>query len=208
MRNVHRQYRDPLEIIWMHAAEQCGMQVQRDPEVFASWNGKGTLRLGTPETLDRDDCLAQMVLHEMCHGLIEGPDQFGLADWGLQYGEPDHLAHEFGALRLQAALSARYGLRDFLASTTDYRAYYDLLASDPLSQSIDHFPVSVVELAEGACLATSDRLAIELATRGLERADQGPWGEPLRDALRRTAEIREVVQSISSSESIWYSESS
>ncbi|MEL7338365.1 MAG: hypothetical protein AAFN70_19410, partial [Planctomycetota bacterium] len=84
---IHR-YGDPLDVIWTQAAGQIGMHLSRDSEVFAAWSGAGAdgtgiLRIGTVDTLDPDDSLAQMIFHEMCHGLIEGPAAFSLADWGL-----------------------------------------------------------------------------------------------------------------------------
>ena len=57
MRTIHKTYTDPLELIWIHAAAQLGMRLERSPEVNASWDGNGVLTIGTPETLDADDSL-------------------------------------------------------------------------------------------------------------------------------------------------------
>ena len=51
MRKITHNYCDPLDTIWLHAASKMGMRVVRDDQVFASWDGAGTLTVGTPETL-------------------------------------------------------------------------------------------------------------------------------------------------------------
>ena len=103
----------------------------------ASWNGAGVLTIGTPETLDPDDSLAQMILHETCHALCEGPESLQKMDWGLDNSSPAKRVHEHACLRLQAALADQYGLRAFFAATTMFRAYYDRLPSEPLAPSDD-----------------------------------------------------------------------
>lgn len=186
MREIKQRYSDPLDLVWIHAAELLGITVQRDPEVFAAWDGSGILRIGTPETLDPDDCLAQMVFHEICHWLVEGPSAFDREDWGLVYGREEHEAHEHACLRLQAALADRYGLRQFLAATTDYRRYYDQLPEDPLT-------------ANGAF---SDRAA-ELARGALARAESPPFGPVLDRALGQTRQIAQVLGNSTAAGSLW-----
>jgi hypothetical protein len=70
VRKIDRKYSDPVDLIWLHAAAEMGMRIERSAEVNASWNGAGVLTIGTPETLDPDDCLAQMILHESCHASV------------------------------------------------------------------------------------------------------------------------------------------
>jgi hypothetical protein len=182
MRKITRTYSDPLDLVWLHAATRMGMRVERSAEVNASWCGNGVLTIGTPETLDPDDSLAQMILHEACHALVEGPESLGKLDWGLQ-NNPDKKAHEHACLRLQAALADQVGMRDFFASTTMFRAYYDALPADPL--------------AEG------DDPAIAMAQAALERTNSGTWGQALREALDRTAQIARALDGIAPEISLW-----
>jgi hypothetical protein len=184
MRKITRTYSDPLDLVWLHAATRMGMRVERSPEVNASWSGDGVLTIGTPETLDPDDSLAQMILHEACHALVEGPESLYKLDWGLQ-NNPDKKAHEHACLRLQAALADQVGMRAFFASTTIFRAYYDALPADPL--------------AEG------DDLAIAMAQAAYQRTKNGPWGEVLSEALQRTAKIARALDGVTPEDSLWRS---
>lgn len=183
MRTINHVYQDPVDIIWLHAARELGIQVMRDAEVFAAWDGNSTLRIGTPETLDPDDSLAQMIFHEICHWLIEGPESFSEEDWGLDYDRPEHAVREHACLRLQAALADRFGLRTFFASTTDFRDYFDSLPADPLADPED--PAAV------------------LATEGLQRALSSDIATVLDHALRKTREIANVIQGLAPENSLW-----
>ncbi|MCA9120307.1 MAG: hypothetical protein H6822_33290 [Planctomycetaceae bacterium] len=182
MRPISATYQDPLDLVWLHAASSLGIRVERSAEVFASWDGCGILRIGTPETLDADDSLAQMVLHELCHLLVEGPDAITLPDWGLQ-NDPSKVVHEHATLRLQAALADTVGLREFFAATTVFRKYYDQLTDHPLE--------------------AGDDPAIDLALVAWHRSRAEPWAGPLDRALRLTAELAHVVQNIAPSDSLW-----
>lgn len=182
MRKITKTYSDPLDLVWLHAAARMGMRVRRSPEVNASWSGDGVLTIGTPETLDRDDSLAQMILHEACHALVEGPESLGKLDWGLQ-NNPDKKAHEHACLRLQAALADQVGMRAFFASTTMFRPYYDALPADPL--------------------ADSDDPAIPMAQAAWRRAHDGLWGEVLTEALQRTAQIARALDGVARESSLW-----
>lgn len=183
-REISRHYQDPLEIIWLNVARQCGIRVVRDSEVFASWDGQGVLRIGTTETLDPDDSLAQMILHELCHALVAGPDSFSEEDWGLVYDDQSHQVFEHAALRLQAALADEVGMREFFASTTDFRNYFDALPDDALS--CDH----------------EDRAA-ELATQAMQQLRSGEWYAPIRDGLNRTKAIADLIADANVEKSIW-----
>ncbi|MGY8770070.1 MAG: hypothetical protein ACKVH8_16760 [Pirellulales bacterium] len=186
MRTITHAYQDPLELIWIAAAQQMGMTIERDNTVFASWNGKGVLSIGTAETLDADDSLAQMILHECCHALIEGPEAFEKPDWGLDITDSSQRVREHACLRLQAALANQYGLRGFLGSTTNLRTYYDQLPDNPL-ESNDNDP------------------AVDIALPGWDRATTGPWAAALDQALRLTAEIALLLKQSSSApeNSLW-----
>ena len=136
-RPVTRIYEDPLDVIWLACVKQIGFRLERDDEVFASWDGCNCLRLGR-ESLDDDDCLAQLVLHELCHGIVEGPLAWNLPDWGLNSFPKKSREHEFAALRLQAALADHVGLRNFFSATTDFFEYYRVIPTEPLHHSNWH----------------------------------------------------------------------
>lgn len=178
-----------MDIIWIDAAARMGMRIERSSEVNASWDGCGTLTIGTIETLDPDDCLAQMVLHEVCHSLCEGPQSISLPDWGLDNSDPAKRVHEHACLRLQAALADQYQMRSFFAATTFFRSYYDRLPADPL--------------CDNGSGGDADP-AIAIARIAWIQAQQGPWAEPLHDALRRSSMIARALDGITTNDSIWH----
>jgi hypothetical protein len=183
VRDVQTVYQDPLEVLWVETARQLGMTIERDNSVFASWNGRGVMTIGVSESLDPDDSLAQMIFHEICHGLVEGPEAFDKPDWGLQIDNPAHRVREHACLRLQAALADRHGLRELLAATTNFRKYYDTLSEDPLDSNNDP--------------------AAQIARQGWDRAANGAWSGPLNHALRMTAQIAAAVSSVAPQDSLW-----
>jgi hypothetical protein len=169
-RSTHGEYADPLDLIWLSCAARLGLRVVRSDETYASWDGHGTLTLCTAAAFDPDDSVAQLVLHELCHAIVQGPERLGKPDWGLENDEAQASATEEHAChRLQAALLDRYGLRRVLAVTTDWRPYWDALPADPL--------------------AAGDDPAIEPAREAWARATRGPWSAALDAALRATAVI-------------------
>jgi hypothetical protein len=183
VRTIQSSYSDPLELIWTETARKLGMTIERDSTVFASWGGCGVLKIGVPESLDADDSLAQMIFHEICHALVEGPEAFHKPDWGLQIDNPAHRVREHACLRLQAALAGQFGLRELLAATTNFRKYYDALAEDPLHDQDDP--------------------ATQIARCGWDRAKTGTWAAPLQDALRMTALIAAAVTAVAPADSLW-----
>lgn len=187
VRKIESEYQDPLSVIWLNLTKQLGIKVRRDDEVFAAWDGKGTLTIGEDATLDPDDSLAQMIFHELCHALTEGDAAQSLPDWGLENDRPDHVVREHACLHLQAALASKHGLREFFATTTDFRDYYDRLPADPLGDEPN---------------LTSDE-AMQIAREAWLRATDGPWAEPLALALRSTSEIANIVNAVASGESLW-----
>lgn len=192
VRDISKTYTDPLSLVWTHAAGRMGMRVVRSAEVNASWDGAGVLTIGTDETLDADDCLAQMVLHEVCHALVEGPDCLTQLDWGLR-NEPDAKAHEHAALRLQAALADRVGMRAFFAATTVFRSYYDRLPAEPLT-------------AQPLAKDPEEEQAIAMARAGWERSQQGPWADALSEALTRSALIAGALDGLTTEDSLWHAQ--
>ncbi len=175
MRTVRRRYVDPLDAVWLRAATDVGLHVVRAPDAFASTDGQGQLLLGTPETLDADDCLAQMIFHELCHALVQGPASFAEVDWGLDNETERDVVREHACLRVQAALLAPLDLRVAFAPTTDFRVWYDALPDDPL---------------EGP----PDDASIPLAKEALARVDTPPWAPHLRRALDASARIVAAVR--------------
>src|SRR5262249_6933599 len=111
----------------------------------------------------------QMILHEMCHALVEGERAWGRADWGLDNTGARDRPREEACLRLQAALLARYGLRRVLAPTAEQRPFYDGLGDDPLG--------------------SRDGVRSVLARLALGGAERPPFSPLLHDALAATAAI-------------------
>jgi hypothetical protein len=173
-RTPRHSYLDPLDAIWLTVARRIGFRVERSAEVYASTDGKGVMTIGDPSTLDPDDCLAQMILHELCHSLIEGQASLSVPDFGLDNESERDLVREHACLRLQAWLSGRHGLRQALAPTTDFRIYYDALPEDPLG-----------DLGDPACAP---------AREGAARSAEAPWAPHLQDALEATATILRTAQ--------------
>jgi hypothetical protein len=167
---------DPLDAVWLTVAERIGFRVVRSDEVYASTDGNGVMTIGAPSTLDPDDCLAQMILHELCHSLIEGVQSLGVPDFGLDNESEQDLLREHACLRLQAWLAGKHGLRGVLAPTTDFRAYYDHLSADPLRDETD--PASAA------------------AKLGAGRSEDPPWAPHLRDGLEATARILAVASEL------------
>ncbi len=183
-RSTHGTYHDPADLVWLRCAHALGLSVKRSDDAFASSDGAGTLTICTPAAFDRDDSLAQMILHEICHAIVQGEDHAAEPDWGLvNTDDAASATAEHACHRLQAALLDRYGLRQLLAVTTDWRPYWDALPADPL--------------------AAGDDPAIRLAVEGWDRAHRGPWRVPLLTALEATAALADLVRPHAPAESLW-----
>ena len=178
-------YVDPVDLVWIRAAARCGLRVVTSREVYASWDGAGELSIAHPDDRDPDDCVAQLVLHEMCHALVEGRAAWSERDWGLCNHDDRDLVREHAAHRVQAWLTAPHGLRVLLAPTTEHRVYYDALPEDPLA----------------AC----DDPALEPARAGCRLAEDGPWTAPLTDALAATAAIARAAAPFADGATLWSS---
>ena len=166
-------YIDPLAQVWLSAARRIGLRVVRTPEVYAATDGSGTLAIGTDATLDADDCLAQMIFHELCHSLVEGEQAFARPDWGMDNTDPDHDWREHACLRVQWVLAGRHGLRAVFAPTTEFRAFWDQLSGDALAERADP--------------------SVQAAIAGLGRVGQPPWAPALEQALAATVQIAEAA---------------
>jgi hypothetical protein len=167
------QYTDPLDRVWLSAAASIGLRVERTAETYASTPGNGVLLLADPSHLDPDDSLAQMILHEICHFLVEGEGAFERRDWGLDNETERDVPREHACLRLQASLAGAYGLRRVLAPTTDFRVFYDGLPEDPFLPRWD--PTTA------------------MAISGRQRAEKPPWAPHLSQALAATRTIADAA---------------
>lgn len=134
---AYRTLRATTDPVWTEAAAALGFAVARRSGAFVAYDGAGTIEVAPYDELDDDDLLAQIVLHELCHHVVQGPASRDAMDWGLDnMGDADDW-REHAALRLQAAWLDRYGLRHILVPTTDFRAFYDALGDAPLDGDDD-----------------------------------------------------------------------
>ncbi|TAN46663.1 MAG: YkgJ family cysteine cluster protein [Methylococcaceae bacterium] len=177
-RRPQHRYQDPLARIWIDCAERGGFRIARTATAYASSDGRGTIFIGSDETLDPDDSLAQMILHELCHALVQGEENESKPDWGLSNeGRIANPWREHACLRLQAFLADSVGLRDFFAPTTDYRvSFWDSLPPDPFAADGGR--------RDSSCVA---------ARAALWRASLPRWAGPLQTALQASAAIAAVV---------------
>jgi hypothetical protein len=120
-----------LDDAWVALAAEFGFAVVRAEGAYVAYDGAGTISVAPYHDLDPDDCLAQIVLHELCHHLVEGTGSRGHEDWGLDNITDHDAPRELAALRLQAGLLDRHGLREVLAPTTDFRPAYDAFPHNP-----------------------------------------------------------------------------
>jgi hypothetical protein len=183
-RNLQADNQDAADLLWLQAAGALGIAVVRSADAYASWDGKGTLTLASNEYLDPDDCLAQMIFHELCHLLVSGEQSRTQVDWGVDNTSPKDLVYEYATNRLQAAISQHYGLRTFMGVTTMWRPYYDSLPRDPLADAGDS--------------------AVQLARAGLERARKAPYRDVLHAALSGTAALADTLRAVASANSLWH----
>lgn len=177
VRPILSRYRDPLDLVWLATARRLGIHVRRNPAIFSATDGTGLLELGPFDTLDEDDTTAQMILHELCHWITNGLETFHERDWGFALdSELDWREH--ACLRLQAAVTGAYGLRDLLAPTSGFRAYYDAIPTDVL-EPLPGWP--------------HEEEVVALAAVAIERAKEEPWGAPMRQAFEATARMRDAL---------------
>jgi hypothetical protein len=176
-RAIGARYVDPLDLVWLATGRRLGLRIRRNPAIFSATDGKGLLELGPRDTLDPDDTLAQMLLHEICHWITNGVETFSERDWGFALdAELDWREH--ACLRLQAALADGHGLRLQLAPTSQFRLYYDHIPADPFA------PIEPSE---------REIRVVALARDAWTRAHGPPWAGPLGAALTATASLRAVL---------------
>src|SRR3954452_11457807 len=164
----HALHDTQIERIWIDAAARVGLRVERTDAAYASTDGSGVISVGADETLDDDDSLAQLVFHELCHALVQGPENLGVPDWGLDNTSDRDLVAEHACLRLQAHLADAQALRPLMTPTTISRAYYLALPAFPLDGGDE---------------------ASQRAAAAARWAATAPWRLALDEALAATAAV-------------------
>lgn len=177
VRPIRARYVDPVEVIWLATATRLGFTIRRNPDIFSMTDGTGLLALGPRDDLDEDDCLTQMLFHEICHWITNGLETFHERDWGFPLWGPLDV-REHASLRLQAWWSARHGLRAQFGPTGLFRQYYDRIPEDVL-QPIDDTPW------EAAVIAS--------ARQAIAQAQGAPWWQPIEEAMAATAAIKATI---------------
>jgi hypothetical protein len=157
--------------LWSDVARRLGVPVERGGDAYVHWDG-GTLHIAEDRELDADDSLAQLVLHELCHSLVQGPENFRTSDWGLDNTSDRDDERERACLRLQAHLTGAHGLRGLLYPTTVVRPFFESLGDD--------------------AFAPVEQESSRLARAAAERASRSEWKPLLDSALARTAELAAV----------------
>ena len=151
---------DPL---WVELLEQAGFRLARRSTSYVWYDGRGEVAIAPDEELDADDTLAQIILHEMVHLLVQGEAARTEPDWGLDNLTDSDAYLEEAALVVQLRLLSLWGLEAVLVPTTDFRGYY---------------------LTEAASEARTDRLSA--AEAGWERWLLWPHREAAERALAAT----------------------
>lgn len=183
-REIAHRYVDPLSHVWRAAAAKIGLRITRTRDAYATTDGRGTMALADDADLDPDDSLGQMIFHELCHSLVEGPDSFARADWGFTNG-PDEAWREHACLRTQWVLAGRHGLRTLFAPTTDFRTtFWNTLSGDVLADRTDRSTIAAIH--------------------AVNRAAKHPWAPALDEALRATAQIAAATAPFAhAADSLW-----
>jgi hypothetical protein len=153
---------DPL---WVALLEQAGFRLARRSASYVWYDGRGEVAIAPDEELDADDTLAQIILHEMIHLLVQGEEARTEPDWGLDNLTDRDAYLEEAALVMQLRLLRQWGLEAVLVPTTDFRGYY---------------------LTEASAEARANRL--QAAAAGWARWLAWPQREAAERALRATYE--------------------
>lgn len=159
-----------LDDIWLGAAARLGIAVHRGGDSYVYFDGRD-LHVAADEELDADDSLAQLVMHELCHALVQGPANRHVPDWGLDNTHDGDHQRELACVRLQAHLAGAYGLRELMAPTTVVRSFYMELPAGVFSPPED-VSVGLARQAAGHAMGP----------------DMGGMGSTLREALVATVD--------------------
>jgi len=169
---------ETITSLWISVAAEVGWQVIRTTDAYASSDGAGRIFVGVDEVLDQDDAPAQLIFHELCHALTQGPASWCLADWGLSNMDTRDVVAEHACLCVHVLLTTPFGLRAALAPTTEYRAYHDALDAAALAVSEEEAAVR----ARGALALAGNATLRDSLVRGLAAT---------RAALEETAGSRD-----------------
>ena len=112
---------DPL---WVELLAAVGFRLARRSTSYVWYDGAGEVAVAPDDELDVDDTLAQILLHELVHFLVQGESSRAEADWGLDNLTDRDAYLEEAALVLQLRILREAGLERVLVPTTDFRGYY------------------------------------------------------------------------------------
>lgn len=185
-RPIRARYTDPLDLVWLSACKQLGLRVRRDPSIFSRTDGTGLLAFGPRDTLDADDCLAQMVVHELSHWITNGLETYGQRDWGFPLDDKT-CPKEHAAVRLQCWLATQWGLRHMFGPTGWYRQYWERLPEDPLG------PIDLSGHPDPAAAKAWEAQVMALAHQAVQRSQGAPWKGPLDQAFGATRAILDAL---------------
>ena len=101
--NEHAYRLRTLDSDWVEVISKFGFQIVRNADGWVTYDGRGTIAVVPNSELDSDDTLAQILLHELLHHFVEGPNSYNLPDWGLDNTSEQHVVREHANLHLQAA---------------------------------------------------------------------------------------------------------
>ena len=160
--------RRALDALWLEAARELGFPVVRGGDAYVHWDGRA-LHLADDRHLDDDDTVAQLVVHEVCHALTQGPGRLSQPDFGLDNTSSVDDVRESACLRVQAHLLGTVGLRRVLYPTTVVAPFYFALPHD--------------------ALAGGDADSVPLAREALCRAARPPYSPRLRQAHEASAAL-------------------
>jgi len=160
-----------VDAVWLECARKLEIPVARGGISYVHFDGR-TLHLADDHALDADDTVAQLVLHEICHLLVEGPAARHQPDWTLDNTDDRDSIREEAAVRVQAHLAGAYGLRRHLFPTTVVRPFFEALPADALGHA--------------------DTPSSSLARLAATRAGRWPYDPTLDEALGATAALLSV----------------
>jgi len=165
--------------LWTSVAADVGWQVMRTTDAYASSDGAGRILIGVDEALDGDDAVAQLIFHELCHALTQGPSSWAQPDWGLSNTDTRDVVAEHACLCVQVLLTSQFELRAAMAPTTEYRGYHDALDAATLAVSDEAAAVrarAALELPDNAQLRAALIRGLAATRAALEeaRAEQAP----------------------------------
>lgn len=149
--------------LWVGLLEEAGFRLARRSTSYVWYDGAGEVAVAPDDELDADDTLAQIILHELVHFLVQGEAARNEPDWGLDNLTDRDAYLEEAALVMQRRLLAVWGLESVLVPTTDFRPYY---------------------LEQAASEQRADR--IEAAEKGWQRWLAWPHRRSAEEALEAT----------------------